>query len=126
MIQNLYGLGDYSFSQVRELANGVKLAGEDAAPVLCRRPDAADDISFIATIPPQEAAFIVPDAFAEPKGTELARQLSIAQLEAVGEHGDEFLKTAIRINIEKLLTEKAGDQHVEEIANYINQSPGWQ
>lgn len=112
MIQNLYGLGDYNFNQVRQFVEEVKDGGEDPTLILYRRPDASEDLEFIGKIPPEEAPFLIPDAFAEPKGGELVRRLSLSQLEAIGAEGDELLKAAIRVNVERLLITRKDDPHI--------------
>lgn len=133
MTQDLYPLGDFNTYQIKEM---VKLVQNPAVPAEDRttpeelymlRPDAAPNpAAFIRTIPPEEAPFIVPDAFAGSLGIALASRLTIPQLEAIGAGGDVFLMEAIKLNLKLAREKEPSNSDLADLLSFITQSPAWQ
>lgn len=133
MIRNMYPLGDFSTSQIKEMARAIQDAEldpenqMDPVRLYALRPDAAPDpLRFIRSIPPDDAAFIIPDAFAGSAGPELAAKLTLPQLEAIGTRGDVFLMAAILETLKVVAEQHPENQDVKEAFAYIRRSPAWQ
>lgn len=127
MKQNIYGLGDYSTSQIKELAKLVEAEKLNSALISQRRPDAAQDpLSFIKQLSPEMAAYIIPDAFSGNLGSQLAAGLTNQQLEKIGADGEPYLKAAIKIALEEAQNKNPNDANIQKSVDYINQSPAWQ
>ena len=127
MTQDIYGLGDYNTAQIQELVKTLEEEHLDPTLVWYRRPDAAPDpAKTIVTIPLDETPYIIPDAFAGSRGVELTTMLSRDQLEAIGAHGDPFLKKTITMNLEKAYKANPTDSRTKERFDYVNGSPAWQ
>jgi len=123
-MKNIYGLGDYSTEQIRELVKDVQKENLDPSDIYLRRPDATGNPEeMITSMPIAEVVSIIPDAFAGDKGARLARFFSLKQLEEIGKNGDAFLKTAIKIS---LATAGENNEHVKVLRDYTDYSPMWQ
>ncbi len=127
MPQNLYGLGGYNSEQIKEMMSLVEETDLDAQEILLRRPDAASDPkTAIKNMLLSEAAFIVPDALAGQLGIEMIEGFSLPQLQEIGTNGDEYLRAAVKVALELALRRKPNNEHLQELKEYINQSPAWQ
>ncbi len=124
---NLYGLGDYSARQVRELALGVERQELDPTPIYYRRPDAAPEPrAFAHAMPLPETRYLVPDAFAGATGADIAGALTIEALREIGMNGDPYLKEAVRIALERAAAVHPEDADLQLRKRYLNLSPAWQ
>jgi len=121
-LQKIYPLGDYNTNQIKLFTRDLESEGINADIVYIQRPDGHQNPSeYIFSIPLDKVQFIVPDAFAGIFGMDLAKNLTLAQLGVIGIKGDLYLKTAVKIALNK-----STDPRAEELKNYINSSPVWQ
>lgn len=133
MLRNIYPLGDYNTRQIKEFAADVsdpELDPEDRmdpALLYYLRPDAAPDpVRFIRDIPPERAAFIIPDAFAGSLGPAMAARLTLPQLEKIGARGDMNLMETIKMRLAVAEEKKPDDSDIKDALEYIGRSPAWQ
>jgi len=127
MPQNIYGLGDFSTNQIRDLAKASEESGIKNPLIFQRRPDAApDSANFISQIPPDLTAHIIPDAFGGSLGMQIAVRLTVQQLEKIGSEADPYLRAAIKIALRGAAHQSPDDPKIKKMADYVNQSPAWQ
>jgi len=127
MNRDLYGLGDYNTNQIKVLARVVQLEGANFFPILYRRPDAAPEaVAFIAKMPVEEVAYIIPDSFSGKLGPSLAAAMTIPQLREIGANGEEYLREAIKLNLKIARQADPSNGGIKQLADYIESSPAWQ
>ena len=125
----LYGLGDYNTQQIRAFARYFEI--EDLSPkeFYDRRPDSSiNPGEYIKIMSPETTALIIPDAFAGKIGIELLKNMTIKQLEKIGDGDDPLLKLAIKITFKKLsnLESEKNNLQINKIRQYLIYSPAWQ
>lgn len=125
----LYGLGDYNTQQIKVFARSYNLEGLSPKKFYDRRPDAAPDAhQYISSISPEDAAFIVPDAFAGDVGMMLLSNMRIEQLEKIGSGSDPFLKLAIKHTLQRIIIKEKDNisPQIKKLYEYIFFNPAWQ
>ena len=133
MLRNIYPLGDYNTKQIKELAAAAsdpELDPEDrmdSTLLYYLRPDAAPDpVRFIRDVPPERAAFIIPDAFAGSLGPVMAARLTLPQLEKIGARGDINLMETIKMQLVVAEEKNPENSDIKDAMEYIGRSPAWQ
>ncbi len=121
---DLYGLSDYNTQQIKAFAREFEIEELSPKNIYDRRPDAAPGADqYIRNMSSETATFIVPDAFAGQKGTELLENMTIEQLEKIGAGNDPILKLAIKNAFNRA---DKGNSQIKKFSQYFNHSPAWQ
>jgi len=125
--QQFYNMSYYNSRQIRELfINDFLSQGyDDTANLLrCLRPDATDDpLEFVKTMPDELLPKIIPDTFAGGLGEALLTEMTIRQLEIIGQKGGFFLKEAMK-RAAKHAAQKGVP--ISRVKEYLDSSPAWQ
>ena len=125
--QQFYNLSYYNPKQVRNVFIDPFLAeGDDdyAETVRQFRPDATNDpIEFVKAMPDEALPKIIPDVFAGGLGEAILTEMTMRQLEIIGQQGGFFLKEAVK-RAAKHAAQKGVP--ISRVKEYLDSSPAWQ
>jgi len=125
----LYGLGDYNTQQIKAFIRYFEIEDLNPKEFYDRRPDATPNPGeYIKIMSPETATLIIPDAFAGEIGVKLLKNMTVKQLEKIGDGDDPLLKLAIKITFKRLsnLESKKNNPQINRISQYLTYSPAWQ